>query len=102
MEVRFLLEYSQTYLVTTLLSNNLYRYIVAVSFIGGGNRRIRGKPPTYRKSQTNFVTQSCIEYTSQWAGFKLTTLVVIGTDCIGSYKSKYYTVTMVPPGSIKE
>ena len=24
-----------------------------------------------------------------WAGFKLTTLVVIGTDCIGSYKWKY-------------
>jgi hypothetical protein len=26
-------------------------------------------------------------YTSQLAGFELTTLVVIGTDCIGSYKS---------------
>jgi hypothetical protein len=24
-----------------------------------------------------------------WAGFKLTTLVLIGTDCIGSYKSNY-------------
>jgi len=24
-----------------------------------------------------------------WARFKLTTLVVIGTDCIGSYKSNY-------------
>ena len=27
-----------------------------------------------------------------WAGFELTTLVVIGTDCIGSYKSKYHTI----------
>jgi hypothetical protein len=26
-------------------------------------------------------------------GFKLTTLVVIGTDCIGSYKSNYNTIT---------
>jgi len=26
-------------------------------------------------------------------GFELTMLVVIGTDCIGSYKSKYHTVT---------
>jgi len=26
-------------------------------------------------------------------GFKLTTLVVIGTDCIGSYKSNYHTFT---------
>jgi hypothetical protein len=25
-----------------------------------------------------------------WAGFQLKTLVVIGTDCIGSYKSNYY------------
>ena len=26
-------------------------------------------------------------------GFELTTLVVIGTDCIGSYKSSYHTIT---------
>jgi hypothetical protein len=28
-----------------------------------------------------------------WAGFELTTLVVIGTDCIGSYKPNYHTIT---------
>ena len=28
-----------------------------------------------------------------WAGFELTTLLVIGTDCIGSYKSNYHTIT---------
>jgi hypothetical protein len=45
------------------LFNGLYRhfqqyysYIVAVSFIGGGNRRTRIKPPTCRKSLTNFIT----------------------------------------------
>ena len=27
-----------------------------------------------------------------WAGFELTTLVVIKTDCIGSYKSNYRTI----------
>jgi hypothetical protein len=27
------------------------------------------------------------------AGFELTTLVIIGTDCIGSCKSNYYTIT---------
>jgi hypothetical protein len=33
-----------------------------------------------------------------WVGFELTTLVVIGTDCIGSYKSKYHTIkTMTAP-----
>ena len=30
--------------------------IVAVSFIGGGNRSTRKKPPTYDKSLTNFIT----------------------------------------------
>jgi hypothetical protein len=28
-----------------------------------------------------------------WEGFILATLVVIGTDCIGSYKSNYNTIT---------
>ena len=33
-----------------------------------------------------------------WAGFELTTLVVIGTDCIGSYISNYQTIkTMTTP-----
>ena len=31
-------------------------------------------------------------YTSSWARFKLTTSVVIGTDCIGSRKSNYHTI----------
>ena len=28
-----------------------------------------------------------------WAGFELTTLMVIGTDFIGSYKSNYHAIT---------
>jgi hypothetical protein len=32
-------------------------------------------------------------YTSPWAGFELTTSVIIGTDCIGSCKSNYHTIT---------
>jgi hypothetical protein len=31
-------------------------------------------------------------YTSPWAGFKLRTLVVIGTDCTGSCKFNYHTI----------
>jgi hypothetical protein len=42
-----------------------------------------------RKSLTNFTTQCCIEYTSPWAEFKLTTLVVIGTDCTCSLPYDY-------------
>jgi hypothetical protein len=32
-----------------------------------------------------------------WAGFELTPLVVIGTDCIGNYKSNYHTITTTSP-----
>ena len=33
-----------------------------------------------------------------WVGFELTTLVVMCTDCIGSYKSKYQMImTMMTP-----
>ena len=46
-----------------LLNNSVLRhsqqnfsFIVAVSFIGGGNRSTRRKPPTCRKSLTNFIT----------------------------------------------
>jgi len=40
-------------------------------------------------------------YTSLWSRFDLTTSVVIGTDCIGSCKSKYHTImaTMAPEAS---
>jgi len=36
-------------------------YIVVVSFIGGGNRCTPRKPPTCRKSLTNFITLCYIE-----------------------------------------
>jgi hypothetical protein len=32
-------------------------------------------------------------YASPWSRFELTTSVVIGYDCIGSYKSNYHTIT---------
>ena len=66
---------------------------MVVSLIGGGNRSTQRNPPTCRKLLTNFTTKCCIEYTSPWTGFELTTLVVIGTDCIGSCKSNYHTIT---------
>ena len=31
-------------------------------------------------------------YTSPWSRFELTTSVVIGTDCLGSWKSNYHTI----------
>jgi hypothetical protein len=52
-----------------------------------------GKPPTCRKSLTNFIIYCCIEHTSPWTGFELTSLVVIGTDYTGNCKSNYHTIT---------
>jgi hypothetical protein len=37
-----------------------------------------------------------------WAEFELTTLVVIGTDCIGSCKSNYHTITTTTAPKIEE
>ena len=34
-----------------------------------------------------------IEYTATGVGFELATLVVIGSDCIGSCKSNFHTIT---------
>jgi len=78
------------------LFKQYFRYIVVVSFIGGGNRSTRRKPPTCHKSLTNYITKFCIEYTSPWMGFELTTLVVINID---SCKPKYHAITTMtaPP-----
>ena len=43
----------------------------------------------------------CIKYTLPWSGFEPTTLMVIGSDCIGSYKSNYHTITITTTPVIK-
>ena len=48
---------------------------------------------TWRNHRKSHWQTLCIEYTSQWVGFELTTLVVIGTDCTDSCKSNYHTKT---------
>jgi hypothetical protein len=73
--------------------SNTFLIKMYVSFICRGNRSTRRKPLTCHKSLTNFITYCCIEYTSPWVGFELTTSVVIGTDYIGSYKSNYHMIT---------
>ena len=65
-------------------------YIMAVSFIGGGNWSTRRKPTTCRNLLTNFITQCCIKYTSPWTRFELT---LIGNDCTGSCQSNYHMIT---------
>ena len=55
------------------------------------------KPEDLKKTtDLSQVTDKCYHimlYTSPWSRFELTTSVVIGTDCIGSCKSNYHTIT---------
>ena len=67
------------------------RYIVAVSVIGGENRR---KTAICRKSLTNQITYCCIKYIPPWAVFELITLEVICTYCTGNCKSNYHMITI--------
>ena len=41
---------------TTSTLQQYFSYIEAVSFIGGGNKSTRRKPPNCHKSLTNFIT----------------------------------------------
>jgi hypothetical protein len=81
------------YYMVMVFNIQYFSYIMMVSFIGRGNQSTGRKPLTCRKLQTNFIIQCCIKYTSPSVGFKLAMLVVIGTDCIGSYKSNYHMIT---------
>ena len=72
---------------------------MAVSFIGGGNRG-----ENHSSVVTHWKT-CCIdtqEYTWSWAGFKLTTLVVIGTNCPGSCKSNYHMIMTTMPEAVNQ
>ena len=71
---------------------HLYR---SVSFIGGGNRSDRRK---HRHAVSHWQTLYHImamlyRVHLDCEGFELATLVVIGTDCTGSCKSNYHTIT---------
>ena len=55
------------------------------------------KPPTCRKLLTSFFTYSCIEYTSPWTRFELTTLVVIIiSDTINRIKTFFSFFSGIP------
>jgi hypothetical protein len=62
-----------------IAQKTIYKILNIKFLIRGENTSTQIKPPICRKSRTNFITYSCIEYTSPSAGFELTNLVVIGT-----------------------
>ena len=72
-------------------------YFSYICFIGGGNWSTWRKSPTCRRSLTTFITYWCFEYSPTWAGFKLTTLVVIGTD----FRHIFVNMVLTPMTLIK-
>ena len=67
--------------------------LVTVSFIDGGNLNTREKMHTCCKSLTDVITWCCNEYISSWVVFELTTLLVIGTDCMRLLQINYHAIT---------
>jgi hypothetical protein len=78
LEVYILLPFLQFVLFDFETVQQYFSYIVAVSFIDGGNRITGRKPPTCcRNSLTNIITYCCVECTSSSSGFEITIHYVV-------------------------
>jgi hypothetical protein len=80
--------------VRVMVLNATFNNILAISWrsvLLAEETRVPGKNPTDLPQVT--VKQMLYRVHLAWVGFQLTTLVVIGTDCIDSCKSNYHAIT---------
>ena len=68
----------------------IFQLLSSVSFIGGVPRETYEPATGYWQILLHKVVHY-IEYTLTWADIKLAAAVVMGTECIGRYKSNYYS-----------
>ena len=77
-------------MIRVIVLNNTFNNISVLLVEETG---VPGENQSCRMSLTKLITKCCIEYTSPGARFKITTLVVTGTDYIGRCKTNYHTIT---------
>jgi hypothetical protein len=80
--------------IYTKISRLISKRCGLAAFLSGSLLHIYEKQTTWRyKGDKRVYVVDFAEFCSPWSGCELATLVIISTDCIGSCKSNYHTIT---------
>jgi hypothetical protein len=74
----------------TIITNVVFSYIMVGNFLVEETGR---SGENHQPVASHWQLYHIMVYTSPWSRFEITTLVMIVTDCIGSCKSNYHTIT---------